>query len=594
MRITKLTRRGELSRWLDKFNYIKDACAALDLETTGLGKGSAILSGAITGETPDEVAVFGPELLTELLSAPPNLTYVLHNASFDLKHLSWAGIRLQDNYGYIDTLVLAHLNDENGEHGLGPLVLKHFNDNYKTEFWSKYKTAREAPEDELLEYNARDVSYTMRLYSRIRDALRDEGVPNSLIIHVHSLQRSLLETEIAGLKVDREYLMEKGIELKTRIDELLPKMRNIVADQISLIETEDWLKAIEKLKTPKGKARVKKPDFSFDSAKQLMALLYDKLKLPVQYNEKSKNPSVDYDSLEKLKDKHPIIAQIQEYRELQKIYGTYIQGTLERIVDGRIYPSFNVSGTATGRVSHSNPNMANLPSSGGIRGMFTPDDDHVFISADFSQLEVCVSAHFTRDPNLLRIINEGASMHDITAASLGIERSVAKTLNFGMQYGCSHYKVAKVLGVSEAEGKKAYDKYWETYSGQKKVMDECGSKVDAGIPITSPFGRRRRFDACKRRPTDPAYRQAWNALVQGTGSDCTSRALYVADAALRTCGIGKALFSVHDEIVIQAKKDHAKEAEEILIKAMIEAGEYAGLSVELKAESSGPMTRWQD
>lgn len=263
-------------------------------------------------------------------------------------------------------------------------------------------------------------------------------------------------------------------------------------------------------------------------------------------------------------------------------------------MDGRIYPSFNVCGTATGRISHSNPNMGNLPSSCGIRGIFIPDPGFVFVSADFSQLEVCISAHFTRDANLLKIVNEGASMHDITAAGLNIKRELAKTLNFAMGYGCSHFKVAKTLGVSAAEGKKAYDKYWETYSGQKRVMDECSRKVDSGEPIVNPFGRRRRFEVKKRPGWDSAYRQAWNALVQGTGSDLTSRALYLADEKLRESGIGRALFSVHDEIICQAKKEFSNEAERVLIDTMEFVGHEIGLTVCLKAQGSGPCDRWVD
>ncbi len=594
IRITKLTKPGELRDWLADTAREGQDTVALDIETTGLSRTDKIISAAVTGPTANDVAFFGPEMLNELLMSPHGLSFVFHNASFDLKMLSWAGVRLHDKYDYVDTLIFSHLLDENGEHGLGPLVKRYFYDDYKEDFWSKYKKAEDAPEEALAEYNAKDVSYTLRLHSLLVGELREDGVPPPLVEHVHALQRSLLETEIAGIAVDRDYLLQKGVELRTKIEGLLPQMRELVKDEIELIELEEWSKEIGKRKTAVGRGRVPRPEFSFESPKQLQRLLYTQLKLPEQYNEKTKKVSCDWDALEKIKHLHPVVAMIQDLREAHKIYGTYIEGTLERMVEGRIYPSFNVAGTATGRISHSNPNMGNMPREGGIRGLFVPDDGTVFISADFSQLEVCLSAHFTNDPNLLRIVNEGASQHDITADSLKIPRSLAKTVNFGMQYGCSHYKVAKVLGVSEAEGKKAYDKYWETYSGQKKVMDECAKHVDDGKPIINPFGRRRRFEVRKRQVWDSAYRQAWNALVQGTGSDCTSRAYYLADERLRYSGIGRALFTVHDEIVIQAKTEHAEEAEKILIDCMEQVGVELGLTVKLKAEGSGPMSRWED
>jgi DNA polymerase-1 len=594
MRIHELTKPGELADWL------ADSCRegadsfALDLETTGLGRQDRIISGAVTGPTENDVAFFSPELIHELLKAPYGSCFILHNASFDLKHLAWAGVRLHDHFEYTDTLILSHLLDENGEHGLGYLVKRYFDDNYKEEFWKKYKAAQDAPKEELAWYNARDVHYTFRLRALLQELLTNDGVPSELRSHVHQLQLSLLGTEIAGVAVDRDYLIQKGVELKARIESLLPKMREMVAAEIDIIECDEWVREIEKRKTPAGRARVPRPSFSFDSSKQVMALLYDRLELERQYNQKTKNLSVDYDSLEKLKNAHPIVAEIQTYRELNKVYTAYIEGTLERLVDGRVYPSFNVCGTATGRISHSNPNLGQLPREGGIRGIYVPDPGHVFISADFAQLEVCLSAHFTRDANLLAIVEGGASQHDITSTSLGIPRHQAKTLNFAMQYGCSHYKVAKILGVSEKEGKRLYDKYWETYSGQKRVMDQCANRVDRGEPIISPFGRRRRFEVCKRAPWDSAYRQAWNALVQGTGSDCTSRAFYLADQRLRGLGIGRALFTVHDEILIQAKKENSEEAVKILVDAMQQVGQQLQLSVTLKADCSGPMPRWED
>jgi DNA polymerase-1 len=388
--------------------------------------------------------------------------------------------------------------------------------------------------------------------------------------------------------------MEKGIELKTRIDSLVPQMLKMVETEVELLRSEEWIKAINRLKTDAGKARVKKPEFSFDSAKQVMNLLYKQLELPEQTNPKTKKPSVDYDSLKTIEDLHPIVSKLLEYRETQKVYGTYIEGTIERMVDGRIYPSFNTSGTVTGRISHSNPNMGNMPSGGGIRGLFVPDPGTVFISADFSQLEVRISAHFTRDENLLRIINDGVSLHDITANSLGILRGLAKTLNFGMQFGCSAYKVANVLGVSLQEGQKAYAKYWETYSGQKAKMDECARFVDTGVPIINPFGRRRRFEVKKRPAWDTAYRQSFNALIQGTGSDCTSWAFYTTDQEFRSKGWGRGIMTLHDEALMMVKKEYAEQAKDRLVEIMEQAGAVAGLTVKLKAEPCIMNDRWLD
>ena len=614
MRITELTEKGALARWLAQAAPV----IGLDLEWRVAGdsdRNNVIYSGAVTGPTRHDIALFDANLLPELLTAKEGTEFIAHYAASDLKHLAWAGVRLHDKYKVHDTLIYAHLLDENSDHDLGTMVLTRYGDNYKAEFKAKYRLPEDAPPAENADYNARDVLYLPCLLGDLRRELAEDGVPNSLIEHVHRLQLSLLETQIDGVAVDLDYLMAKGVELKSRLTEIVPKMRELVASEIDLIECDEWIKQIEKVKKPETKARVKRPEFNWNSNPQLLRLFYDELKLPVQMGEPKKDkktgrysppkPTVDTKALHVLKDIHPIADQMRYYRAFEKAYGTYVEGILAKMVNGRIYPSFGVTGTTTGRISHSDPNLGNLPSAkrakeldepflAGIRGMFVPDPGYVLISADFSQLEVCLSAHFTRDTQLLRIVNEGVSQHDITAEGLGIPRSLAKTVNFGMQYGCSHKKVAKVLKVSEEEGKKAYDKYWETYSGQKRVMDECAAKVDRGEPIISPFGRRRRFEVRKRQSWDSAYRQSWNALVQGTGSDCTSRAFYQSDSRLRERGIGRALFTVHDEIVITAKEEHAEEAQKILLETMTAVGREIGLTVELKAEGSGSMPRWLD
>lgn len=616
MRITELKEPGALASWLVDTAREGQDTVALDLEWIPRnGRDDEIYSGAVSGPTANDIGFFGAASLSELMQAPEGMTFVMHYASSDLKHLAWAGVPLHEKYPYRDTLILSHLLQENGDHDLGSLVMEHYADDYKAIFKSKYRLPQDAPEDENKVYNAKDTHYTRRLYSLFREGLCNDGVPESLVLHVHNLQKSLLETETAGIAVDRDYLMQKGVELKTRLADIVPKLRSLAPEEVERIEIEQWIKLIDKYKTPKHRAKVTRPEFNWNSSDQLQDLIYRELKLPVQMGKPKMNkktgrknppaPTLDAEALAVLKDLHPLCNELRYFRAFDKAYGTYVVGILDKLVDGRIFPSFNVTGTVTGRISHDNPNMGNMPSAkkakeldepflAGLRGMFVPDVGHVLISADFAQLEICLSAHFTQDPQLLRIVNEGVSQHDITAEGLGIERSKAKTVNFGMQYGCSHFKVAKVLGVGNEKGKEAYDKYWETYSGQKRVMDDCSARVDRGEPIISPFGRKRRFEVRQRKPWDGAYRQAWNALVQGTGSDCTSRAFYLADGVLRSRGIGRSLFTVHDEIVIQAKTEHAEEAQSILLEAMSAVGEEIGLTVKLKAEASGPMERWLD
>jgi DNA polymerase-1 len=323
-------------------------------------------------------------------------------------------------------------------------------------------------------------------------------------------------------------------------------------------------------------------------------LLYNTIGLPEQKSSKTKNISVDDTALENLKSQHQIVPLLQEYRGHHKIYSTYIEGTLEHSDHGRIYPSFNVNGTVTGRLAHSAPNMANLPKEGGVRGIYLAEDDHFLLSLDYSQLEVCIEANLTHDPNLVKIFLEGASKHDITAKELNVDRDTAKTLNFALQYWCSAWKVSQLLDVNAFEGQRIWNRYWEIYSGPKLLKEKTDQMVEAGTPIVSLFGRKRRFAPGKRPEWSGDYRQAYNFIIQSPGADITSRAFYLVDAALREKGWGKGLFTVHDELLLSVKKEHIVEAEALALKVMVGVGEELNLKYPLKAESSGGMERWND
>lgn len=569
--------------------------AVIDVETSSkYPRQAKLLDIQISGRGEEEVAIFSGQYVKLLLQLALDVVLVGHNYKYDAHVLFNHGVNLLDRT-WRDTLLIGHLVDENREsYSLDSYVQEYWQDDYKKEFWSRYRSYEEADEEERKNYACKDIIYTKRLYLLLMGLAKDrESIPDSLIEHTHRLQDSLLKTEIEGIKVDTEYLTCLGIKLKTEIDRLRPKMRESVAIQCELWEMEEYGRTLQKYKTDKGRASAKIPEFSFDSPKQLSNVIYGKLGLPVQTNEKTKQISTDSASFDKLVGYHPVIPLIQEYREYQKVFTSFIEGTRERLDNGRIYPSFRVSGTATGRISHSNPNLGQLPAKGGIRGMYVPDQGYVLISADYCQLEVNVEANLTGDVSLARIFREGLSKHDITASELKIPRDTAKTLNFALQYWASHYKVAKLLKVSEDEAKRIWNNYWKLYSGPRRLKESTDLAVNEGKPLVTVFGRRRRFERRKRSPWDGDYRQAYNFLIQGTGADITSRAFYLTSDSLQARGFGRGLFSVHDELIIEVKKEVAKEAEDLMIDIMVNVGKEIGLKIPLKAESSGPMLRWE-
>jgi DNA polymerase-1 len=567
---------------------------AIDLETTGLDPRKDSILDCFLSYDGDTYETLPLANLAEIANIAKGRRLLFHNGKFDLHFLYHRGINLV-NSNWRDTLLLHHLLDENLQHDLDFLIKRYFKDDYKEKFWAKYKTYDEAPIDEKRDYGGKDVMYTYRLYHALQEALQIDGIPPSLIQHVHRLATSLLQTEIEGIAVDLQYLQEKGIALKTRINRLQTDMRNLVETEVETIEMDLWMAELSKRKTEKGKSNVRRPVFSFDSSKQLSTLLYDILKLPLQRNDKTKSVTTDDAALQKLEDRHEVLPLIREYREIQKIYGTYVEGILERQVDSRVYPGFNVAGTTTGRISHSNPNLGNMPAEGGLRGMFLASPGYKLISADYSQLEICLAAHFSQDKNLLDIVLNGKSQHDITAQSLEIPRQKAKTLNFAAQYGCSAFKISKILSTSIKNAEELYTKYWDTYNGQKKLIGECNAKVDAGQAIVSPFGRKRRFEKkTKRPPWDSAYRQSYNALIQGTGADLTSKSYYIISEELREKKDGRGLWTVHDEVLIEVRSDKVDYYRRRLQEIMVSLGREIKLTVPLSVEVSEGSDKWED
>lgn len=568
----------------------------IDTETTGLNPHVDTLTAIIiTDRSPNSAVLFSPTFVDCLkqLKRP----VVAHNFKFDFNMLYRAGVDLRACGGLQhDTMLLHHLLDENASHALDAIVQERYGDNYKAVFWSTFKAFDEAPKDRQLEYACKDVIYTDLLYRDLSAELRDSEIPDSLKDHVRRLALSLYDTELRGLKVDIDYLTAIGAELKPKIAEFQRKMHDSVAGYCKSVELDLYAEALAERKTEAGKARVSKPVFNFDSNKQLCGLLYDKLKLPVKLN-KNRNRTVDDAALEENASKHPLVPLIQEYRTYQKAYTAFIEGTFERMHEGRIYPSFNINGTVTGRISSSNPNMQQLPAKGEwakIRGLYVPDPGNKLVTCDYSQLEVVVAAHFSQDKNLLKIIHEGASKHDITAEGLGIPRHIAKTLNFAMQYQCSPRKVAFIVGCSPGEAERIHSRYWELYSGEKAVIDECKRKVDRGEPIINPFGRRRRFPSRfeSRWEREAAYRQAYSSLIQGTGSDICHTAFYTADNLLQVKMIGRALFEIHDEIVIEVDENACEIAQDVLKSTMVGVGNSIALTVPLTVDCSEPLERW--
>lgn len=588
---------------IEKLNATQDFIC-LDLETTGLDRFTDTIecftiTTNVAIEGGGSAAYIPAEFCDELLNIQVPL--VLHNFKFDFLFLLSNGVDLRKlGVPVIDTMLMHHLLDENAEHGLDSIIQSTFKDNYKEVFWGKYKSYQEAPFSDKLAYACKDVIYTGHVFLDMQSKLALSQIPAELVEQTHAFALALYDTEARGIALDMPYIEQLGLVNRQKAFAVLEQMNSLCASEIDAIEMRAWVKELDARKTAKGKANVERPQFNWSSGKQLQELVYGELGL-TEVRKKSKTtkkvrPVLDDEALEQLKEEHAIIPLLQDYRANEKVYTSFIEGVIEKQNKGRIYPSFNVNGTVGHRISMSNPNLQQMPAEGGIRGMVLPDPGMSLIGADFSSLEVVVAAHFSHDKNLLRIINEGASKHDITAESLKIPRKDAKTVNFAAQYLCGPQKLAQLLGVSQAEGKNIHRKYWETYAGDKAVVDECKRKVDIGESIVDISGRHRRFpksfDAEWQK--ESAYRQAYSFLIQSSGAYCCNLAFTQIHDYLTKRAIGDTLLVIHDEIIIQANDSFLDEAEEMLVAFMEGTAKQVGLTVPLKAVSDGPMKRWED
>lgn len=556
---------------------------ALDTETTGLNpRTDKLLSFSIA--TSDNEAYHIPAEFLPHINLNRKLLF-LHNFKFDYNVLYNNGVNLIDT-PCVDSMLMHHLIDENAEHGLDALVQAVYSDNYKELFWQRYQTIEEASPEDLLEYTCKDVIYTYRLCKLFLDKLKDK---RGLIDHVHRLAKALYKTERDGILIDWVKLEHMKADYTARIADKRLNMRTSVETECNLWELAEWKKELDKRKTERGKNGVAKPQFSFDSNKQLGELLYDMLGLPEQKKKNQKKQltrTVDDAALAALGNAHSILPEIREYRGLQKMLSTYIEGLVERREGQSIYPSFNVNGTVTGRISHSDPNMGNWPRESEIRHVLVPRPGYKFIDADYSQIEICLAAHFSKDPILIELVKAGKSMHDYTAKEVGIERQVAKMVNFLTIYGGSEYKLSNELKISIERAKEILERLWIAYKGLKSAIDQCHRLVDTGKPIINPFGRMRRFGTQfeSRWDKERARRQAFNALIQGTAADLCNRSFYLMSERLAGNGAGRALFTVHDEIICEVKAEVAEQEAKALQEIMINCGRELELLVPLSTE----------
>ena len=339
--------------------------------------------------------------------------------------------------------------------------------------------------------------------------------------------------------------------------------------------------------------------FNINSTKQLGELLFEKLGLPPVKKTKT-GYSTNADVLEKLKNKHPIIPAIMDYRMLTKLKSTYADGLLKEIgTDGRIHTTFQNLVTATGRLSSTEPNLQNIPVrtdlGAEIRKMFIPKPGCVLVDADYSQIELRVLAHIADDKTMQEAFRGGMDIHTVTASQVfgvppeqvtPLQRRHAKAVNFGIVYGISEFSLAEDIGVSRYEAREYIDSYLANYRGvkayMKRVVDDAREK---GYTETM-FGRRRYIPELKSsnfNVRSGAERIALNTPIQGTAADLIKLAMIRVDRALAAhFPEARLLLQVHDELIVECPEEIAPQVAALVSREM---EQVASLKVPLTAEA---------
>jgi len=567
----------KLREWLNPIP--SHAAIAVDVETTGVnslktdlvgvslsykvGSGGYIPVGhhllTLPPQIPWEIT---QHYLKKYLEDPQYKIYG-HNLKFDSEVLLRHGISIPSFH--CDTMVASYvLNPSRNSHGLKDLTLDQlglFMQRINTLIGkgTKQITMDQVEIERVAPYAAADVDMTLRLAEKFEKEIEEKQL-HTLFYDVEMPLVSILQVmEERGIRIHRTYLQDLG---------------------------KDW---DQKLRTLEAEIHHDAGEvFNINSTKQLAAILFEKLKLPVIRKTKT-GYSTDEEVLQTLALKHSLPDKLIKYRELQKLKSTYILGLMEDLSEGedRVHTSFNQTVAATGRLSSSSPNLQNIPirSELGrqIRRAFIPAEGMILLSADYSQIDLRVLAHISQDPAMCEAFRNGGDIHATTASEIfGCSteevtpnyRRVAKSINFGIVYGMSSYGLSQQLGISSQEAQQYIDRYFTRYAGVRAWMDKIVEEARQTGYVKTLLGRIRYLPEINSKNVNLrnfAERTAMNTPIQGTSADIIKKAMIDLHRAQQGVHpwIGHMLVQVHDELLFEVPHQ-SLEASGIVIKQFME------------------------
>ena len=573
-------------------NILTLPIVSFDTETTGIDAMSAEMVGmsfAVEGgrawyvavpenqaEAQEFVDAFRPFFENE------GQIKVGQNLKYDLTILSHYGVEVKGEL--FDTMLAHYVVEPEQRHNMDYLAETYLH--YRTIHIEELigtgrqqKNMRDLAPSEICDYACEDADVTLRLYPILREKMAECDVTDVFSKIEMPLMPVLARIEQNGVRLDTEALQQTGDDFRTRLQTLEEEVYALAGHE-----------------------------FTITSPKQVGTVLFEELKISEKARKtKTGQYSTSEEVLETLRDKHPIVEKILAHRALKKLLSTYVEA-LPKLINprtGRIHTSFNQAVTATGRLSSSNPNLQNIPVRGEdgreIRKAFVPDEDCIFFSADYSQIELRIMAHLSGDEHMIADFNAGHDIHAATAARIfhksieevtRDERRKAKTANFGIIYGISAFGLSERLGIPRGEAKELIDSYFDTYPKVKEFMSTCIERAQERGYILTEFKRRRYLaDINSRNATVRGYaeRNAVNAPIQGTAADIIKVAMVAIDRRLREEDLDtKMILQVHDELNFSVPHRELDTVRQLVVEEMERA--YS-MRVPLLAEC-GSGTNW--
>ena len=550
---------------------------AFDLETTSLNPMKARIVGfsfsahagrAFYVPVGHETMDSGPQLLLEEVLAEVSpllesteLEKIGQNIKYDIAVLKEAGREVRGPL--FDTMLASYLLlSSRRSHGMDHLAQEYFGVTTIKYADLCGKGAKQipfshVPVDAAAPYACEDADITYRLAVEMAPQLENDGLMGLFEEMEVPLLRVLLDMERAGIRLDREFLQNMGKELELRLEQMRGYIHEMAGEE-----------------------------FNINSTQQLRVILFEKLNLPV-FRKTKTGPSTDIDTLERLAPQHPLPQEILSFRQLSKLKNTYVD-TLPELVNpqtGRIHARFNQTVAATGRLSGSDPNLQNIPIRTDlgreIRRAFLPEDGWKLLSADYSQIELRVLAHFTNDPALVDAFGKGEDIHATTASAVyGVAldvvnsemRRVAKAVNFGIIYGQGAFGLSQTIGIPQSEARSFIDTYFERFAAVPAFVDETIEKGRARGYVSTIMGRRRYLpdlNSRNRNAKNAAERTAVNSVIQGSAADVIKIAMIaIADRLKREEREARMLVQVHDELLFEIPPGEIEEVAALVAEEM--------------------------